>query len=260
MQRELSVSGGDDEKYARRAGVNERAAGWHVCARICLWLAQQKSAPAADYAANTAQARGSAGWLEAAHRMFRTAIRLDPALAAAHRDLAVLLLQLEPAQMLPPPLEKLRAVHHALQAATLERHTASSQSVGWLVLATALDESRKPLAALWALRQYLRAQCAGDGVECRGAHVRTAVSELWRLCQAQAACWEWYDADLHRLRLLVANEIRSCRNNGGLASEPMTQRYSVCFLASSPLLCYDPLHSCAFEAMSGCCFQAHALH
>jgi len=41
------------------------------------------------------------------------------------------------------------------------------------------------------LSRYLAARCKGDGVECRGAYIRSAVAELWRLCQSQAACFPW---------------------------------------------------------------------
>jgi hypothetical protein len=222
------------------------ASAWHLCARLFLWLAQQQQG----------EGRGGDGVecrLTSAHRMFLTALRLDSSLFRAHQDLAVMLLQLELKERPQAPSSyssssssprqashKLRAVYHAHKASLLEEHAAAGGAVGlqneaWLVLATALDESFLPRATLLALRRYLQARCKGDSIECRGAYIRTAVSELWRLCQAQAACWQSYDADVHRLRLLVANEVRSCMDGSGRATEAMAQRYSPWFFTVAPL-------------------------
>ena len=98
-----------------------------------MWLAQQKSSnPSLE---NEAEAEDGPAWLEAAQRMFLTAIRLDPALGAAHRDLAVLLLQLQSARphSVHPRLRKLRALRHATNAAMLERAAAVGNSDWWLV-------------------------------------------------------------------------------------------------------------------------------
>ena len=71
--------------------------------------------------------------------------------------------------------------------------------------------------------------------------MRTAGADLWRLCQGQGACWAHYPSDQYRLRLLIANEIRSCAQNGGRASESMALRFSPWLATASPLSPQDTL-------------------
>lgn len=94
------------------------------------------------------------------------------------------------------------------------------QTEALLVLATALDATGAS-GTSQALSSYVEASCSGPGGPCRGEHIRAAVLEAWRMDHA-ACAWGGVDEWMSRLaflRVLIENEIKSCTDNGGAATE-----------------------------------------